>query len=68
MAGGEETKLAFTTTTSPIDNKGDGRDFGWKEPTNGMLPTSPRRREVFGLLDIFYGVAITETCSTLVAG
>lgn len=28
MAGSKKKKLAFTTTTSPIDNKGDGRDFG----------------------------------------
>lgn len=50
IKGNKKKKLAFTTTTSPIDNKGDGRDLGCKEPTNGILPASAKRR--VGLLDI----------------
>lgn len=42
----------LTTTTSPIDNKGDGRDLGCNEPIKGRLPLSAKRRAVFTLLDI----------------
>lgn len=42
----------FTITRRPIDNIGDGLDFGCNEPTKGMLPPSANRREVLGLLDI----------------
>lgn len=35
-----------------MDNIGEGRDLGCKEPTNGMLPLSTNRREVFGLRDM----------------
>lgn len=45
--------MILTTTTSTTDTRGDGRDFGCKEPTKGMLPPSAKRREVLAaLLDI----------------
>lgn len=42
----------FTTTTRPIDNRGDGRDFGCNPPTKGRPPLSAKRRDVLTLLDI----------------
>ncbi|KAD4179227.1 hypothetical protein E3N88_27818 [Mikania micrantha] len=47
--------IGLTTITSPMDKKGDERDFGFKDPIKGMPAPSPRRRDkLAGLLDIFY--------------
>lgn len=61
----QREELRFTTTTSPTDNKGEGRDLGCKEPTNGMLPLSPSRREVFGLLDMIILYYLSKTYQRL---
>lgn len=42
-----------TTTTSPIDSKGDERVLDCEEPTSGRPPLSAMRRAGFtGLLDM----------------
>ena len=44
---------SFTTSTSPMDKTGDGRDFGCNDPIKGMLDPPPNRRDKpVGLLDI----------------
>lgn len=45
--------MRLTTSTSAMDKTGEGRDFGFKDPTKGMPAPFPRRRDkLAGLLDI----------------
>lgn len=43
----------ITTRTRPMDKKGEGRDFGFKDPIKGMPVPSPKRLDkLAGLLNI----------------
>lgn len=50
---GKALRGVITTRTRPMDKKGEGRDFGFKDPLKGMPVPSPKRLDkLAGLLDI----------------